>query len=172
MNKAWAFSPSLYLLNHPAPEIILIGLLSITAVLTLSSFVLQPSFSSVIVSYGNNGTARSNCDCVVFRMDDIQDYWIRSAQLATMNQFIDRNQSLTLGIIMNGTGNDTEIVKKVREGHDIGLFELAVHGWNHTDYTKLSEEEQRSSMNDANRKMSALFGNASEIFIPPLNAFN
>ena len=172
MNKAGAFLPSLYLFNHPAPEIILIGLLAITAVLTLSSFVLQPSFSSEIISYGNNGTARSNCNCVVFRMDDIQDYWIRSAQLAAMNQFTDRNQSLTLGIIMRDTGNDTEIVNKVREGHNAGLFELAVHGWNHTDYTKLSEEEQRTSMYDSNRKMSALFGNTSEIFIPPLNAFN
>jgi peptidoglycan/xylan/chitin deacetylase (PgdA/CDA1 family) len=172
MNKAGAFSSSLNLLNHLAPEIILIGLLSITAALTLSSFVLQPSFSSEIMSYGNNGTARSNCNCVVFRIDDIQDYWVRSAQLAAMNQFIDRNQSLTLGIIMSIIGNDTEIVNKVREGHDIGLFELAVHGWNHTDYTKMSEEEQRTSMYDANRKMSALFGNTSEIFIPPLNAFN
>ncbi|MDQ5876109.1 MAG: polysaccharide deacetylase family protein, partial [Thermoproteota archaeon] len=172
MNKAGAFSSSLNLLNHLAPEIILIGLLSITAALTLSSFVLQPSFSSEIMSYGNNGTARSNCNCVVFRIDDIQDYWVRPAQLAAMNQFIDRNQSLTLGIIMSIIGNDTEIVNKVREGHDIGLFELAVHGWNHTDYTKMSEEEQRTSMYDANRKMSALFGNTSEIFIPPLNAFN
>lgn len=172
MNKARAFLPSLYLFNHPAPEIILIGLLAMTAVLTLSSFVLQPSFSSEIISYGNNGTARSSCNCVVFRIDDIQDYWIRSAQLAALNQFIDRNQSLTLGIIMRDTGNDTEIVNKVREGHNAGLFELAVHGWNHTDYTKLSEEEQRTSMYDANRKMSALFGNTSEIFLPPLNAFN
>jgi peptidoglycan/xylan/chitin deacetylase (PgdA/CDA1 family) len=47
-----------------------------------------------------------------------------------------------------------------------------VHGWNHTDYTKLSEEEQANSMYDSNTKMTALFGNASEIFIPPYNAFN
>jgi peptidoglycan/xylan/chitin deacetylase (PgdA/CDA1 family)/3D (Asp-Asp-Asp) domain-containing protein len=149
-----------------------IGLLSIITVLTLSNYILQSSFSSEIISYGNNGTARSNCNCVVFRMDDIQDYWMRSAQLAAMNQFTDRNQSLTLGIIMNIIGNDSEIVNKVRDGSNNGLFELAVHGWNHTDYTKLSEEEQRNSMYNANRKMSELFGNTSEIFIPPLNSFN
>jgi peptidoglycan/xylan/chitin deacetylase (PgdA/CDA1 family) len=151
---------------------LVIGFLSIIAILMLSNLVLQHSFSSEIISYGNNGTVRSNCSCVVFRMDDIQDYWVRSAQLAAMNQFTERNQSLTLGIIMSIIGNDTEIVNKVREGYDSGLFELAVHGWNHTDYTKLSAEEQRTSMYDANRKMSALFGNASEIFIPPLNSFN
>jgi 3D (Asp-Asp-Asp) domain-containing protein len=73
-----------------------------------------------------------------------------------------------MGII----GNDSEIVNKVRDGSNSGLFELAVHGWNHTDYTKLSEEEQRNSMYNSNTKMRELFGNASEIFIPPLNAFN
>ncbi|HEX5978682.1 MAG TPA: polysaccharide deacetylase family protein [Nitrososphaeraceae archaeon] len=158
--------------RHPATNVISIGLLSILALLAMSNFVFQPSFSSEIISLGNNGTARSNCNCVVFRMDDIQDYWLKSGQLAAMNQFISRNQSLTLGIIMGGIGNDTEIVNKVKEGSDRGLFELAVHGWNHTDYTKLSEEEQRKSLDDSNRKMIELFGNTSEIFIPPLNSFN
>jgi peptidoglycan/xylan/chitin deacetylase (PgdA/CDA1 family)/3D (Asp-Asp-Asp) domain-containing protein len=148
------------------------GLFSIIIVLTLSSIILQPSFSSEIISFGNNGTAHSNCNCVVFRMDDIQDYWLKSGQLAAMNQFTSRNQSLTLGIIMGGIGNDSELVNKIKEGSDSGLFELAVHGWNHTDYTKLSEEDQRNSLADSNRKMTELFGNASEIFIPPLNAFN
>ncbi|MBD0359427.1 MAG: polysaccharide deacetylase family protein, partial [Nitrososphaeraceae archaeon] len=105
-------------------------------------------------------------------MDDIQDYWIKSAQLAVMDRFISTNQSLTLGIIMKDTGNDTEIVNKVKEGRDSGLFELAVHGWNHTDYTKLSEDEQIKSLQDSNKKMTELFGNSSDIFIPPLNAFN
>jgi peptidoglycan/xylan/chitin deacetylase (PgdA/CDA1 family) len=136
------------------------------------NFILQPSFSSEIISYGNNGTAHSNCNCVVFRMDDIQDYWVKSGQLAAMNQFITRNQSLTLGIIMDSIGNDSEIVNMVKQGSDDGLFELAVHGWNHTDHAKLNEEEQRNSLYDSNRKMIALFGTASEIFTPPYHAFN
>jgi peptidoglycan/xylan/chitin deacetylase (PgdA/CDA1 family)/3D (Asp-Asp-Asp) domain-containing protein len=148
-----------------------LGLLSILVVFVIGDFVFQHSYSEII-ALGNNGTARSNCNCVVFRMDDIQDYWLKPVQLATMNQFISKNQSLTLGIIMGGIGNDTEIVNKVREGSDSGLYELAVHGWNHTDYTKLSEEEQRKSLEDSNTKMVGLFGKRSEIFIPPLNAFN
>jgi peptidoglycan/xylan/chitin deacetylase (PgdA/CDA1 family) len=149
-----------------------IGFLSIITVLTSNNFILQPSFSLEIISYGSNETTRSNCNCVVFRMDDIQDYWIGSAQLAAMNQFTDRNQSLTLGIIMDSLGNDSYILNKVREGSNSGLFELAVHGWNHTDHTKLTEEEQRNSMYEANSKMIDLFGKASEIFIPPLGSFN
>ena len=167
-------SPYLSLLsclkNMPA-NIILLSLLSVIILLAIHNFVFQHSYSETI-AMGDNGTARSDCNCVVFRMDDIQDYWLKSAQLAAMDQFLSRNQSLTLGIIMNGIGNDTEIVNKVREGSDSGLFELAVHGWNHTDYTKLSSEEQIKSLEDSNRKMIELFGNRSEIFIPPLNSFN
>jgi peptidoglycan/xylan/chitin deacetylase (PgdA/CDA1 family)/3D (Asp-Asp-Asp) domain-containing protein len=172
MTQATLSSSLASCIRHPATDMISIGVLSILVVLAMSNFVFQPSFSSEIISLGNNGTARSNCNCVVFRMDDIQDYWLKSGQLAAMNQFISRNQSLTLGIIMDSIGNDTEIVNKVKEGSDSGLFELAVHGWNHTDYTKLSEEEQRKSLDDSNRKMIELFGNTSEIFIPPLNSFN
>jgi peptidoglycan/xylan/chitin deacetylase (PgdA/CDA1 family) len=162
----------LYCFKHPTTTIIIsIGILSTIIVLTLGNFILQPSFSEII-SYGNNGTAHSNCNCVVFRMDDIQDYWVKSGQLAAMNQFITRNQSLMLGIIMDSIGNDSEIVNMVKQGSDGGLFELAVHGWNHTDYTKLNEEEQRNSLYDSNRKMIALFGTASEIFTPPYDAFN
>ena len=157
--------------GHTASAILSIGLFSILIV-TLSDFILQPSFSSEIITFGDNGTARSNCNCVVFRLDDIQDYWITSGQLEVMSQLTSRNQSLTLGIIMGIIGNDSDLVSKVKQGSDSGLFELAVHGWNHTDHTKLTEEEQRNSMYDSNRKMSSLFGNTSEIFIPPYNAFN
>jgi peptidoglycan/xylan/chitin deacetylase (PgdA/CDA1 family) len=171
MIKTTPFSSLVSCFKHPTIIIISIGLLSITMVLTLGNFILQPSFSEII-SYGNNGTAHSNCNCVVFRMDNIQDYWVRAGQLAAMNQFIFRNQSVTLGIIMGGIGNDSEIVNKVKQGSDTGLFELATHGGNFIDYTQLSEEEQRNSLYDSNRKMIALFGNASETFIPPYEAFN
>ena len=49
---------------------------------------------------------------------------------------------------------------------------LALHGWNHVDYTKLSEQEQKATLLKANEKMQKLFGHKSEIFIPPFNTFN
>ena len=173
MTKAMLFSPLVSCFKHPTTTIIIIytALLSIITVLTLSNFILQSSFSEII-SYGNNGSAHSNCNCVVFRMDNIQDYWVRAGQLAAMNQFIFRNQSVTLGVIMGGIGEDSEIINKIKQGSDSGLFKLATHGWNYSDFTRLSEEEQRNSLVDSNRKMIELFGNASEIFIPPYEAFN
>jgi hypothetical protein len=174
MTKATLLSSLVSCFYHHHPTIIIIipiGILSTIIAITLGNFILQPSFSQII-SYGNNGTTHSNCNCVVFRVDGIQDYWVRAGQLATMNQFIFKNQSVTLGIIMNAVGNDSEIANKIKQGKDSGLFELGVYGWDDTDYTKLSEQEQTNSMYESNTKMIALFGNASEIFFPPFDAFN
>ena len=157
--------------RHSTIIVITTVLLSVITVLTLSNFILQPSFSEII-AFGNNGTAISTCNCVVFRMDGIQDYWISAGQLAAMNQFMVRNQSLTLGILTNDTGEDTAIVDNVRRGVESGLFELAIHGANDTDHTTLTEEQQRNSLNQSNTKIIALFGNASDIFVPPFDAFN
>ncbi|MBA3750837.1 MAG: DUF2334 domain-containing protein, partial [Nitrosopumilus sp.] len=112
------------------------------------------------------------CNCVVFRMDDIQDYWINSGQTAVMDLFLSKNQSLSLGLIMNGIGNDPEILDKVKEGFHKGYFELSLHGWDHTDHTKLNKEEQKESLNKANEKLNSIYGIKSDIFIPPENVFN
>ena len=73
---------------------------------------------------------------------------------------------------MGSMGEDTEIINKIKQGTDSGLFELATHGWNFTEFTKLSEEEQRNSLDNSNKKMNELFGNASDIFAPPHEVFN
>jgi peptidoglycan/xylan/chitin deacetylase (PgdA/CDA1 family) len=105
-------------------------------------------------------------------MDDIQDYWIAQGQLGPMDLFISKNQSLTLGLIMHTIGNDTKIINKIREGYQKGLFELALHGWDHVDYSKMTKQEQQYSLQKANEKMKNLFGSSSKIFIPPMDSFN
>lgn len=133
------------------------------------------------INHFNNPTSQQSeektgnikgCSCVVFRMDDVQDDFVDSAQVAAMNIFIERNQSLSLGIIMNDIGKDLRITGKVGEGSQIGLFEMGIHGWDHIDYTKLPESEQRASLSMANEKMKSIFGNTSEIFVPPYGYFD
>jgi peptidoglycan/xylan/chitin deacetylase (PgdA/CDA1 family) len=120
----------------------------------------------------HNNPISSPCKCVVFRMDDVQDNWIEAAQLVGMNLFTSRNQSLTIGLIMNETGGDPRIIHTIQGGTSKGLFELALHGWDHVDYTKLSEQQQQYSLKRANEKMQQLFGNTSNIFITPYGTFN
>ena len=92
-------------------------------------------YNSTSYSHYNNGTS---CNCVVFRMDDLQDYWIRTAQITGMNLFLSKQIPLSLAIIMNSTGNDSLVVDKISEGSKMpnALFELAIHGWDHVNYAQ------------------------------------
>ena len=102
------------------------------------SYALRDAQTTAIkynsTSYGHYGNGNP-CNCVVFRMDDLQDDWIRTAQITGMNLFLSKHIPLTLAIIMNSIGNDSQVVGKIREGSNApnALFELAIHGWNHVN---------------------------------------
>jgi peptidoglycan/xylan/chitin deacetylase (PgdA/CDA1 family) len=112
------------------------------------------------------------CKCVVFRLDDIQDKYLDTEQIKIMDIFLSKGEPLSLGLVMHNFGNDTLIIDKISEGYKKGLFELALHGWEHKNYSGLSEQEQKSSLKKANERMQMIFGKKSDIFIPPYNRFN
>jgi peptidoglycan/xylan/chitin deacetylase (PgdA/CDA1 family) len=109
--------------------------------------------------------------CVIFRFDDIQDYYLSGPQTAVMDKFITNNQNVTLGVIMNFIGNDQTIIDKVNSGRN-HPFEIAIHGWNHDDYSTLSALEQKNTLQQAKSKMATLFGVNSTTFILPYNTYN
>ena len=114
----------------------------------------------------------NSCNCVVFRLDDISDGYLDAEQLKIMDIFLSKGEPLTLGLIMHKFGNDSTILDKISEGYKKGLFELALHGWEHKNYSDMTEQEQKSSLYEANERMQKIFGNKSDIFIPPYNRFN
>lgn len=115
---------------------------------------------------------QSSCNCIIFRIDDIQDYWLNQVQNGLMDHFMSKNEKVTLGVIMHFVGNDSSIVNKITTGYNSGTFELAIHGWDHVDYAKLSAQQQRDTVALANRKMEALWGKGTDVFIPPFNSYN
>jgi peptidoglycan/xylan/chitin deacetylase (PgdA/CDA1 family) len=146
--------------------------LIIIVIITISASFFH--LSQIIIPMVNASTIGStSCNCVVIRMDDVQDYWLNSVQVALMNLFESKNQSLSLGLIMHHVANDSRIVSKVKEGLlNNGLFELDIHGWDHISYTNLTENEQKDSLFKANMKMQNLFRTKSIVFIPPNDVFN
>lgn len=125
------------------------------------------------ISYGSTPTNEiSQCKCVVFRIDDIQDYWLNSSQLAIMDLFISKNQSVSIGLILDDIGNDDQILYKIKEGLHKGIFELDIHGWHHVNYRNLTEEEQKKSLYIANEKIRTIFKIRSTTFIPPEGVFD
>jgi peptidoglycan/xylan/chitin deacetylase (PgdA/CDA1 family) len=135
--------------------------------------LVQPPTSQIVFSQKETESSpQTSCNCVAFRMDDVQDSFVDAAQVAAMDIFFSKAQPLSLALIMNYLGNDSRIVDKVMDGSKTGLFELGIHGWDHVDYTKLSASEQKKTLDMANNKMKRLFGNISQIFVPPYGYFN
>jgi peptidoglycan/xylan/chitin deacetylase (PgdA/CDA1 family) len=110
------------------------------------------------------------CKCVVFRLDDVSDARAR-VLLAVMDEFMSKNQDLSLGLVMKNTGKATKLIETIRSGVDKGLFELDLHGWDHVNYSKMNLEEQVKTLRDANNKIKVLFGVSPKVFIPPYNHF-
>lgn len=128
--------------------------------------------------YGFNTT--QHCNCVVFRIDDIPyddpgvyDENSRiNIDIAIMNVFASKNQDVSLALVMHLIDLHPILLKSIQDGHRKGLFELALHGWDHVDYSNLSGTIQEDSLLKANKKMENLFGKPSSIFIPPFYSYN
>jgi peptidoglycan/xylan/chitin deacetylase (PgdA/CDA1 family) len=139
-----------------------------TLIIMTSSVLLLPLSRLISASAQTQNT----CHCVIFRMDDLQDSWLDAGQIAPMNLFLQKEQKLTLAIVMNHIGKDPVIVNKIKEGAHDGLFELAIHGWDHVDYTGLSVSQQQNTTAMASQKMVRVFNTTSHIFVPPYDMFN
>jgi peptidoglycan/xylan/chitin deacetylase (PgdA/CDA1 family) len=115
---------------------------------------------------------------VVFRLDDIPydsaiyDEARINVDLSVMDIFSKRNQNLTLGLVVRYLELHPRLLVSIVHGYSKGIFELALHGWDHDDYSKLTIMDQERSLLNAKTKLEHLFGNSSKIFIPPYNKFN
>jgi peptidoglycan/xylan/chitin deacetylase (PgdA/CDA1 family) len=139
--------------------------------------VLVSMFANTTILELNNSNLSygySACSCVIFAMDDIEDYGVNKVQLAIMDYFISKNLPFTASIIVSKLANSSNmrVFHKVEEGVQKGLFELAIHGYRHINHTLLSREEQESEFSKANGKLEYLFGKRADIFDPPYNNFN
>ncbi len=118
------------------------------------------------------GKIQQSCNCVIFRLDDVQDHYVMPAQTSVLNLFLLKNADLTIGIITNSTGKSPAIIGTIKEGVKRGVFDIALHGQNHIDYTKLDSFSQWESLSEAQTKLEQLFGNVADIFVPPYNHFD
>jgi peptidoglycan/xylan/chitin deacetylase (PgdA/CDA1 family) len=71
---------------------------------------------------------------------------------------------------MHDFGTDPVIVDKVKEGKS--LFEYAIHGWDHIDFTTLKAHVQEETISEAQDKMNAIMGRPAAVFLPPYNNFD
>ena len=137
----------------------------IIAILLVSSFIATPRAFAT-------SPANRRCDCVIFRLDDVQDHWLDEQQSAIMDLFVSHNDHLTLGLIMGIFGDDLKLLDSMKNGIDKGLFELALHGWQHVDHSTLDATTQTSNFSQANNKFKTMTGQSFTVFLPPYDKFN
>jgi peptidoglycan/xylan/chitin deacetylase (PgdA/CDA1 family) len=126
--------------------------------------------------YLNNPELNSeniNCNCVAFRLDDVQDYFLAPAQIELISLFERKDASFTIGVIGGLIGTDKALIDSVKGGLAADPpIEIASHSWNNKVLSTLSKKDQESLIIQTNDKINSLFGVKPTVFIPPENLFN
>lgn len=117
---------------------------------------------------------KQNCNCVAFRLDDVQDYWLSNSQMQIINLFQEKEIPLTIGIVGGLIGEDDVIVNFLKEKLAPGNphLELANHSWSDIRLTEMTKSEQNTAIQLTNEKIFEIFGKKPTTFIPPGNLFN
>lgn len=115
-----------------------------------------------------------NCNCVAFRLDDVQDYFLAPAQIGVISSFAKKDTPLTIGVIGGLIGTDPNLVSTIKSGlaSDDHSIEIASHSWNNKVLTTMTKAEQEKVIADTNSKIESVFDVVPNTFIPPENLFN
>jgi len=122
--------------------------------------------------FGDDKQLTESCNCVAFRLDDIQDFFLTDIQMEIVETFQKNDVDLTVGVIANNIGRDIEMTEFVSGMADDSNIEFANHGWDHEDFSQFGSVGQEMLLLRANDKISEMFGVTPTVFIPPLNAYN
>ncbi|HXG73309.1 MAG TPA: polysaccharide deacetylase family protein [Candidatus Nitrosotenuis sp.] len=132
--------------------------------------------TGTIKIYLNNPELNSehlNCNCVAFRLDDIQDYFLAPSQIEVISLFEKKKVPLTVGVIGGLIGADQRVVTAIKNGMTADPpIEVASHSWNNKVLTSMTKKEQEDMIKQSSEKIRDLFGVKPTTFIPPENLLN
>ena len=113
-----------------------------------------------------------SCQCVAFRLDDIQDYWLNDVQINLINLFSQNKIPLTVGIIANSFGEDKAITEAIKNNLKKDEITIANHGLDSTPFTLFDKNKQESMLKESSDIIHKKLNVDTKIFIPPQNRFN
>jgi peptidoglycan/xylan/chitin deacetylase (PgdA/CDA1 family) len=119
-------------------------------------------------------TEIESCNCVSFRLEDVQDYWLNDVQIKIMEIFIENETPLTIGIIADAFGNDPKITEFVRQNieNEKGNLQVATKGIGLTSFTNYDKNEQNKNLKESIDLIESNLNVKPHVFIPPGNKFN
>ena len=114
------------------------------------------------------------CNCVAFRLDDVQDYYLRGPQVDVMRLFQQKNADLTVGIIGSAFGDDPHLVSFINRGlaNSFPTLEVASHSYSIARLPTLDKNDQRILLEKTNEVLHNSLKIIPKVLIPPQNLFN
>lgn len=113
-----------------------------------------------------------SCNCVAFRLDNVQDYWLDDVQTKIIDSFDSKDAGLTVGVIGKAFGNDSKLVNYLKSKTLDGDIDVAINGWSFEDFTTFTKDQQSSLLEQSKTKMSSLLGVTPTVFMPPYEKAN
>ena len=143
------------------------------SLLTTSSLIILLLLISSL-SFNSYNIRAESCECVAFRLDDVQDYYLDEVNMEIVKVFERKNASLTLGIVGNFFGQDKTLVSFLKDRIENNDTELIVsnHGWNHEDFRRFNVNEQSILIAKTNQKINHILGVTPSTFIAPFDVFD
>lgn len=113
---------------------------------------------------------------VMIRIDDIQDYGMPSPYAEPEKKLLQYHLAervpALLSIIPSRFGRDPQLIDQIKEGLELGLFTVGIHGWRHEPFTNLSLTSQLGDLQRGKNRLEAVFGIEVLSFVPPYSNFN
>ena len=127
--------------------------------------------SSASDSFRQIESPDETCNCVAFRLDDLQDFYLVDIQQELIDLFLSKNVPLTVGIIGDNFGNDVDLVnflKTTTESSD--LITIVNHG-TASNITTMDKDDQFDLIQNTNNHISDVLG-MTPVFIPSFGNYN
>jgi predicted deacetylase len=130
--------------------------------------ILAIIFSSTLPGCASQS---ANKPPIVLRIDDIQDFAFRDAQIRLMEISINDQIPVSWSVIPSQFGKDDQVLQLVKKELDQGS-EVTIHGWAHEDLSALPLEEQEILLAQSQSTIQNLLSVDVKILVPPMFAFS
>ena len=124
----------------------------------------------------NNFNVKDNpllsCNCISFRLDDVQDHWLSETQVKIIELFAEKNIPLTVGVVGGLIGTDEKLISVIKNNLEKNNIEIANHSWDNDALINLNENAQKEKILNTNQKIIEIFGITPTLFIPPQNLYD
>jgi len=112
------------------------------------------------------------CNCVSFRLDNVQDDYLNNVQMKIIELFEQKNQALTIGVIGTTFGSDDVLVNFLKESIDNNSQLEIGNQVSDTVITSLDRVEQHELIQDTNKVILDTLGVSPSVLIPPFGIYD